>query len=68
MDRRAGILHSLRNARIGLTFLCPQALWLAIAYRLELLGEDVFFPLWVSSVVFLGTNSFVLVELVKAYR
>jgi phosphatidylinositol glycan class M len=29
-----------------------QALWLSQAYRLEFLGEHVFFNLWVASIVF----------------
>ncbi|KDQ17920.1 glycosyltransferase family 50 protein [Botryobasidium botryosum FD-172 SS1] len=45
-----------------------QAFWLSLAYRLEFLGENVFFPLWCASVVFITLNSHVLVGIIKAYR
>ena len=69
MDWRTGKLLRITFESLShLSFSIHQVLWLAIAYRLEFLGQDVFFPLWVSSVIFLCANSFVLIELVKAYR
>jgi len=44
-----------------------QALWLSIAYRLELLGQNVFFSLWLASAAFLLTNNYVLVKVIQAY-
>lgn len=39
-----------------------QALWLSIAYRLEIEGEPVYFELWLASVVFLAVNAWALVR------
>jgi len=58
--KRAGFLLSL--------WVGAQALWLAIAYRLEFLGEAVYAHLWGAGVVFLALNSFVISELVLAYN
>ncbi|KAF8343989.1 glycosyltransferase family 50 protein [Cantharellus anzutake] len=61
-------LSKLRATALLAIWISAQALWLSIAYRLEFLGQDVFLPLWLSSILFLFANCYVLVELVKAYR
>ena len=43
-------------------------MWLSIAYRLEFLGDQVFFSLWLASALFLAVNAWVLVEVVHAYE
>lgn len=45
-----------------------QAVWLAIAYRLEFLAQSVFLPLWVASLVFLAGNTWCLGVLLDGYR
>lgn len=45
-----------------------QALWLSQAYRLEMLGQAVYFTLWTTSVVFLLSNCWVLSKVILAYR
>lgn len=37
-----------------------QALWLAEAYKLEFLGQNVFFGLWIRSLVYVLGNVWVL--------
>ena len=45
-----------------------QALWLSEAYKLEFLGQNVFFGLWMRSLVYVIGNCWVLVEIMDAYR
>ncbi|KJA26980.1 glycosyltransferase family 50 protein [Hypholoma sublateritium FD-334 SS-4] len=45
-----------------------QALWLAEAYRLEFLGENVFFGLWARGLVYVVGNCWVLVGIMDGYR
>ncbi|GAA5999267.1 glycosylphosphatidylinositol-alpha 1,4 mannosyltransferase I [Rhodotorula paludigena] len=45
-----------------------QALWLSQAFRLEMLGEPVYRHVWGAGIVFLFAQSWVLVELLRAYR
>ncbi|KIM21618.1 glycosyltransferase family 50 protein [Serendipita vermifera MAFF 305830] len=45
-----------------------QALWLSQGFRLEFLGEDVFLELWVSGLVMLGINAWLIVTLVQRYN
>ncbi|GAB1517163.1 GPI mannosyltransferase 1 [Rhizoctonia solani] len=44
-----------------------KAIWLGIAYRLELLGQSVYLWVWAASILFLVSNAFVLGELIAAY-
>ncbi|KAK2466712.1 hypothetical protein APHAL10511_000970 [Amanita phalloides] len=44
-----------------------QALWLAKAYRLEFLGEDVFWGLWIRSLVYVGGNCWIIAGLMDHY-
>ncbi|KAH8106789.1 glycosyltransferase family 50 protein [Cristinia sonorae] len=45
-----------------------QALWLAEAYKLEFLGENVFYGLWVRGLIYVVGHSWVLAGLMQAYR
>ncbi|KAF8969654.1 PIG-M-domain-containing protein [Flammula alnicola] len=45
-----------------------QALWLSEAYKLEFLGENVFFGLWVRGLVYIIGNCWVLVGIMEAYQ
>ena len=47
-------------------WLCSQLYWLAVAYRLEFLGHDVFEPLWRASVAFFAANAWLLARIVRA--
>jgi len=44
-----------------------QALWLAEAYKLEFLGEDVFLSLWLRSLLYVGGHAWVLGSIMEAY-
>lgn len=44
-----------------------QAVWLAEAYKLEFLGEDVFFNLWLRSLLYVGGHAWVLGNVMEAY-
>ncbi|KAG9082771.1 hypothetical protein FS749_006579, partial [Ceratobasidium sp. UAMH 11750] len=44
------------------------ALWLSVAFRLELLGESVYLWVWAASVAFLLSNGFVLGEILKTFK
>ncbi|KIK99287.1 glycosyltransferase family 50 protein [Paxillus rubicundulus Ve08.2h10] len=44
-----------------------QALWLAEAYKLEFLGEHVFFSLWLRSLVYVAGHAWVLGKMMEGY-
>lgn len=44
-----------------------QALWLSEAYRLEFLGENVFYSLWMRGLIYVLGNSWVLVQMLDSY-
>lgn len=44
-----------------------QGLWLGEAYKLEFLGENVFFGLWVRGLVYVAGNTWVLAGIMKSY-
>lgn len=49
-------------------WLSAQGGWLFFAYLLEFKSKEVFFLIWLNSVLFFCTNIYVLVQLIKAYR
>lgn len=44
-----------------------QALWLSEAYKLEFLGENVFYGLWVRGLIYVLGNAWVLVQILDSY-
>ncbi|KAF8506173.1 GPI mannosyltransferase 1 [Hysterangium stoloniferum] len=57
---------SIRDASLMVAiWVGSQAIWLSTAYRLEFLGEQVYLPLWLASMVFLAGNSWVLVKMLS---
>ena len=44
-----------------------QALWLAEAYKLEFLGQNVFLGLWVRSLLYVVGNAWVLAGIMGDY-
>lgn len=44
-----------------------QALWLAEAYKLEFVGEDVFYGLWVRGLIYVVGNCWVLGGIMDGY-
>jgi len=44
-----------------------QALWLSEAYKLEFLGESVFYGLWVRGLIYVLGNAWVLVQILDSY-
>ncbi|KAG2111690.1 glycosyltransferase family 50 protein [Suillus discolor] len=51
----------------GAVWMGTQALWLAEAYKLEFLGDDVFFGLWVRSLVYVVGHAWVLGVIMSGY-
>ncbi|KAG1868587.1 PIG-M-domain-containing protein [Suillus subluteus] len=51
----------------GAVWMGTQALWLAEAYKLEFLGDDVFFGLWVRSLVYVTGHAWVLGVIMSGY-
>lgn len=51
----------------GATWIGTQALWLSEAYRLEFLGENVFFGLWIRALIYILGNIWVLVNIINDY-
>ncbi|KAF8809011.1 GPI mannosyltransferase 1 [Phlegmacium glaucopus] len=45
-----------------------QALWLSEAYKLEFLGQNVFFGLWIRGLIYVMGNCWVLVMIMGAYN
>ena len=45
-----------------------QALWLSEAYKLEFLGENVFFGLWVRGLIYLAGHAWVLAGIMGCYE
>jgi phosphatidylinositol glycan class M len=44
-----------------------QGLWLAEGYNLEFLGKNAFMGLWARGCAYVGLNTWVLGEIVRAY-
>jgi len=44
-----------------------QAVWLSVAYCLEFLGSQVYFPLWTAGTAYVAANSYVLAEIIRGY-
>ncbi|KAI0748592.1 glycosyltransferase family 50 protein [Daedaleopsis nitida] len=61
-------MSARRAAAYGAVWIGTQALWLAEAYKLEFLGQNVFFALWVRGLVYVVGNCWVLVGIMNAYR
>lgn len=60
---------SLRRAvACVVVWAATQGLWLSEAYKLEFLGENVYFGLWMRGLVYVVGNCWVLVQIMKAYR
>lgn len=50
-----------------LVWVGTQALWLSEAYKLEFLGADVFFGLWVRSLIYVAGGAWVLGGIMHGY-
>ncbi|KAF8610694.1 glycosyltransferase family 50 protein [Ceratobasidium sp. AG-I] len=61
-------ISTKRGVAIGLVWVLSQALWLAAAFRLELLGENVYVWVWAASIIFLLSNGFVLGEILSTFK
>ncbi|KIL69993.1 glycosyltransferase family 50 protein [Amanita muscaria Koide BX008] len=64
-------LQSMSKNRVLLyiaVWVGTQALWLAEAYKLEFLGENVFFSLWIRSLVYVAGNCWVLAGIMNSYE
>eukprot|EP00924_Labyrinthula_sp_SR-Ha-C_P015656 maker-scaffold_4-snap-gene-6.1-mRNA-1 protein AED:0.00 eAED:0.00 QI:0/0.5/0.33/1/0/0/3/209/401 len=46
--------------KVGLLWFSPQLLWLLWAYRLEFLGENRYFEVWISSVLIFLINNYLI--------
>ncbi|KAH9857148.1 glycosyltransferase family 50 protein [Lenzites betulinus] len=56
-----------RALTLGAVWIGTQALWLSEAYKLEFLGQNVFFGLWVRGLVYVVGNCWVLAGIMHAY-
>jgi phosphatidylinositol glycan class M len=61
-------LSPLRSALLLGVWIGTQALWLSEAYKLEFLGGDVFFGLWVRSLIYVCGGAWVLGGIMHSYR
>ena len=66
------VLRLQMSARKAITCVAvwfgTQVLWLSQAYRLEFLGEEVYYNLWVCGVVYVVGNVWVTGAILDAYR
>jgi phosphatidylinositol glycan class M len=60
MSRSKAVLY-------GAVWFGTQALWLSEAYKLEFLGKNVFFGLWVRGLIYVAGNCWVVAGLMDAY-
>ena len=57
-----------RGAILLVLWLAGQGTWLSMAYRLEFLGENQFFLVWLAGVAFFLVNMLILVQFILAYE
>jgi GPI mannosyltransferase 1 subunit M len=60
-------LSPFRSTLLLTVWVGTQALWLSEAYRLEFLGADVFFGLWVRSLIYVCGGAWVLGGIMDSY-
>ncbi len=60
-------MSTRRAVADGVVWIGTQALWLSEAYKLEFLGQNVFFGLWVRGLVYVVGNCWVLAGIMDAY-
>ncbi|KAI0333495.1 glycosyltransferase family 50 protein [Cubamyces sp. BRFM 1775] len=60
-------MSSRRAMAYGAVWIGTQALWLSEAYKLEFLGQNVFFGLWIRGLVYVVGNCWVLAGIMDAY-
>ncbi|OSD08606.1 glycosyltransferase family 50 protein [Trametes coccinea BRFM310] len=56
-----------RAVAFGAVWIGTQALWLSEAYKLEFLGQNVFFGLWIRGLIYVVGNCWVLAGVMDAY-
>ncbi|KIM79736.1 glycosyltransferase family 50 protein [Piloderma croceum F 1598] len=61
-------LSPLHSALLLGVWIGTQALWLSEAYKLEFLGRDVFWGLWVRSLIYVCGGAWVLGGVMHSYR
>jgi len=60
---------SLRQAAVyTVIWVATQALWLSEAYKLEFLGQDVFYSLWMRALVYVVGNAYALGGVMRSYK
>lgn len=64
---RLSSISARQSIVYGAVWFCTQALWLSQAYRLEFLGEDVFWRVWVCGLIYMVGHCWVLGGLMEAY-
>ncbi len=60
-------LTARQAASLVVVWVASQALWLALAYQLELRARNVFLPLWAAGIAYVSANAWILVQLLRAY-
>jgi phosphatidylinositol glycan class M len=61
------VVTPFRAVVLLLVWVGSQALWLSEAYKLEFLGRDVFWELWVRSLIYVGAGAWVLGGVMHCY-
>ena len=56
----------IKTLTLVVAWMGSQGVWLFCAYRLEFLGHNVLFHVWLASLLFLAVNVWLLVEFLKA--
>ena len=51
----------------GVVWIGTQGIWLAEAYKLEFLGQNVFFGLWLRGLIYVVGNCWVLAGIMDTY-
>jgi GPI mannosyltransferase 1 subunit M len=61
-------MHFQQAVACGILWISTQALWLSTAYKLEFLGEEVFFSIWIAGLVYVFGHVWVLGCVINAYE
>ncbi|KAI7869048.1 PIG-M-domain-containing protein [Spinellus fusiger] len=63
-----GLSFRWKGLSLVLAWVASQGLWLQFAYQLEFLGQNTFFSLWLSSLLFFIVNCWIIVEFVLHHQ
>jgi hypothetical protein len=58
----------MMKAALPVAWAAGQGLWLWFAYRLEFLGENTFFEIWVAGIIYFIINVVIIIVIVLNHR